>query len=111
MTLVGDAAHTMHQSGGQGGNQNFEDAAVLSRFLTQAVKDAEKGKKVTAREPLRRLFESLKRFARMKRIHEAHLCEYERKIAEKTSEHFQKSRKKASERYSSKGGQVELSVN
>ena len=73
VTLLGDAAHAMRPTDGQGGNQAFEDALVLSRTLAQ-------GGPV---EYALRQFEA-RRVARVKRIHDDQRIRYERRMRGET---------------------------
>jgi 2-polyprenyl-6-methoxyphenol hydroxylase-like FAD-dependent oxidoreductase len=81
VTLVGDAAHGMRPTDGQGGNQAFEDAVVLTRTIRAAALAAARrsdGTTPSIPETLRR-FESA-RLPRVKRIYESQQDRYERRM-------------------------------
>lgn len=63
VALLGDAAHAMNPTDGQGGSQAFEDVVVLLRILRQAQQDG-----LSIADALRK-FEST-RLPRVKRIHD-----------------------------------------
>ena len=74
VTLLGDAAHAMRPTDGQGGNQAFEDAVVLSRTLLHAFEK----ESVSIVEALRE-FEAI-RLPRVKRIHDDQRERYEKRM-------------------------------
>jgi hypothetical protein len=69
VTLIGDAAHAMRLTDGQGGNQAFEDALVLTRTLTGE----------SSLTQALRTFEAT-RLPRVKRIHDDQRIKYERRM-------------------------------
>ena len=74
VTLLGDAAHAMRPTDGQGGNQAFEDAVVLSRTLRNAFEEDS----MSIEEALRQ-FETT-RLPRVKRIHDDQRERYEKRM-------------------------------
>ena len=82
VTLVGDAAHGMRPTDGQGGNQAFEDAVVLTRTIRAAAlaAAARRSNETTPSIPeTLRAFESV-RLPRVKRIYESQQDRYERRM-------------------------------
>jgi 2-polyprenyl-6-methoxyphenol hydroxylase-like FAD-dependent oxidoreductase len=83
VTLVGDAAHGMRPTDGQGGNQAFEDAVVLTRTLRAALAAADSadgyGSTAPSAPQVLRAFES-ERLPRVQRIYESQQDRYERRM-------------------------------
>ena len=89
-TLVGDAAHAMRPTDGQGGNQAFEDAVVLARSLANRINEfrEKNGRHIaTAKtvESALREFEDI-RLPRVRRIHENQSKRYEQRMRGQTVE-------------------------
>ena len=88
VTLVGDAAHAMRPTDGQGGNQAFEDAVVLRDTLLAAARatpgtsDRNDEKQDVVASTLRR-FEAA-RLPRVKRIYDCQQERYERRMRGET---------------------------
>jgi len=79
ITLVGDAAHAMRPTDGQGGNQAFEDALVLCRTLQDMLTNNDEITSESIATALR-TFEAT-RLPRVKRIHDEQRIRYEKRMS------------------------------
>ena len=87
MTLIGDAAHAMRPTDGQGGNMAFEDALVLCRILANSndnnlEPNNETASSVNIAKSLE-LFEQT-RLPRVQKIHDNQRLRYEARMKGET---------------------------
>lgn len=80
VTLIGDAAHAMRPTDGQGGNMAFEDAAVLCRLLgTESARSVAGGANGSMADLLNK-FEKT-RLPRVKKMHDNQRLRYEARMS------------------------------